>query len=87
MTLEVGAKLLAEGVRSEYINEQVYGFQPLKRLKLQQRLISSITVEAQGKIAIGFLTSEDLASSIKEALIYTDILGSDHCPVGLEIEV
>lgn len=62
LTLEVGAKLLAEGVRSEYINEQVYGSQPLKRLKLQQRLISSITVEAQGKIAIGFLTSEDFAA-------------------------
>lgn len=62
LTLEVGAKLLAEGVRSEYINEQVYGSQPLKRLKLQQRLISSISVENNGKIAIGLLTSDDFAA-------------------------
>lgn len=62
LTLEIGAKLLAEGVRSEYINEQVYGSQPLKRIKLQQRLISSISVENNGKIAIGLLTSEDFAA-------------------------
>lgn len=34
-----------------------------------------------------FLTSEDLATKIKDSMIYTDILGSDHCPVGIEIEV
>lgn len=30
-----------------------------------------------------FLTSNDLKDKIKDAYIYTDILGSDHCPVGL----
>jgi len=30
-----------------------------------------------------FLTSEDLKDKIKDAYIYTDIMGSDHCPVGL----
>lgn len=30
-----------------------------------------------------FLTSEDLKEKIQETYIYTDILGSDHCPVGL----
>ena len=29
----------------------------------------------------------DINSKIKEAYIYSDIYGSDHCPVGLEIEI
>lgn len=33
-----------------------------------------------------FLTSESLNNSLKDAIIYKDILGSDHCPVGLIIE-
>ena len=30
-----------------------------------------------------FLTSERMKESIEDAVIYADILGSDHCPVGL----
>lgn len=33
-----------------------------------------------------FLISERLKDSLKDALIYKDILGSDHCPVGLILE-
>lgn len=33
-----------------------------------------------------FLVSARLNSHIKEAMIYNDIMGSDHCPVGLEID-
>lgn len=33
-----------------------------------------------------FLTSKSLNDSLKDALIYKDIFGSDHCPVGLMIE-
>lgn len=33
-----------------------------------------------------FLTSKSLNDSLKDAVIYKDILGSDHCPVGLIIE-
>lgn len=33
-----------------------------------------------------FLTSASLNTSLKDALIYRDIMGSDHCPVGLIIE-
>jgi exodeoxyribonuclease-3 len=32
-----------------------------------------------------FLTSERLRGQIAQARIYSDILGSDHCPVGLEL--
>ncbi len=32
-----------------------------------------------------FLVSDSLKEKIKEAKIYSEILGSDHCPVGLEI--
>ena len=33
-----------------------------------------------------FLTSSNLKDYIKDAYIYTEIMGSDHCPVGLELE-
>jgi len=34
-----------------------------------------------------FITSKSLESNIQEAYIYDEILGSDHCPVGLEIKL
>ena len=34
-----------------------------------------------------FITSKDIEKNIKEAKIYTQILGSDHCTIGLEIEL
>ena len=34
-----------------------------------------------------FIVSEKIASKIKEAHIFSEIYGSDHCPVGLEIEI
>lgn len=34
-----------------------------------------------------FLTSDRVKDNIKEAKIHTDIFGSDHCPVSLEIEI
>ena len=34
-----------------------------------------------------FIVSEDIKDKIKEASIYSEIMGSDHCPVGLEIEL
>ena len=34
-----------------------------------------------------FITSNDISKNIKEAIIYDDILGSDHCPIGLEIDI
>jgi exodeoxyribonuclease-3 len=33
-----------------------------------------------------FVISEELAGSFKDAVIYADIYGSDHCPVGLEVD-
>ncbi|WP_311517313.1 exodeoxyribonuclease III [uncultured Megasphaera sp.] len=30
-----------------------------------------------------FITSQDLTNRLQNAFIYTDIMGSDHCPVGL----
>ena len=32
-----------------------------------------------------FIVSNDIQKQIKEAAIYPEILGSDHCPVGIEI--
>ncbi len=33
-----------------------------------------------------FIVDEAFMSSVKNSLIYTDVLGSDHCPIGLVIE-
>ncbi len=33
-----------------------------------------------------FLTSQELKEKLKDAKIHSDILGSDHCPVELDIE-
>ena len=34
-----------------------------------------------------FVVSEDIADKMKKAEIHSDVLGSDHCPVELEIEI
>ena len=34
-----------------------------------------------------FLTSDRIAKDIQQAIIYTEVYGSDHCPVGLEINI
>ena len=34
-----------------------------------------------------FLVSEDIKTQIKESKIHQEILGSDHCPVELEIDI
>ena len=34
-----------------------------------------------------FVVSKDIKEKIKDAYIYKDIYGSDHCPVGIEIEI
>lgn len=34
-----------------------------------------------------FIVSKDIKTKIKEATIYPEIMGSDHCPVGLDIEI
>ncbi len=32
-----------------------------------------------------FIVSEDIKKDIKDAKIYSEVMGSDHCPIGLEI--
>ena len=34
-----------------------------------------------------FLVSESLAPKVASACIYDEVYGSDHCPVGLELEL
>lgn len=34
-----------------------------------------------------FIVSDSIKDKIKESTIYSDIMGSDHCPVGIEIEM
>lgn len=34
-----------------------------------------------------FITSQSIKDNIKDAIIYPEIYGSDHCPVGLELDI
>lgn len=34
-----------------------------------------------------FVVSERIKEQMKDALIYKEVMGSDHCPVGLEIDI
>ena len=34
-----------------------------------------------------FITSKSIENKVQQATIYSDIMGSDHCPVGLEINL
>ncbi len=34
-----------------------------------------------------FLASEDLKNKIKDAFILPEVLGSDHCPVGIDLAI
>lgn len=34
-----------------------------------------------------FVVSNRILDKVKESRIYTDVMGSDHCPVGIEIEI
>lgn len=34
-----------------------------------------------------WIVSDDLIDSVKDVYIWTDIMGSDHCPVGIDIEL
>ena len=34
-----------------------------------------------------FVVSDRLMPKVKDSVIYTDIMGSDHCPVGIEVEL
>lgn len=34
-----------------------------------------------------FLISDNLKEKLQDAMIYSDILGSDHCPIGIEIDI
>ena len=46
---------------------------------------AGFTDEERGKMS-ELLVSNRLQAQIKEAMIYSEILGSDHCPVGLELK-
>ena len=43
--------------------------------------------ENQGFRIDYFLVSESIMKYVKDSNIYSDILGSDHCPIGIEIEI
>ena len=34
-----------------------------------------------------FITSESIIDKVSDAVIYSDVLGSDHCPIGIDIKL
>jgi exodeoxyribonuclease-3 len=34
-----------------------------------------------------FIVSDRLRDSLRDAVIYADVMGSDHCPVGLMLDI
>ena len=34
-----------------------------------------------------FCLSQSLKDNLKKSFIYSDVLGSDHCPIGIQIEL
>lgn len=43
--------------------------------------------ETQGWRIDYFMASESLKDRLKDAKIHTEVMGSDHCPVELDIEI
>ena len=61
-TMRAAAELLALGARTQLLSECVYGAFPLRRLRLQKRLLASLRVLAGGAVAVCSLAPEDYAS-------------------------
>ena len=61
-TMRAAAELLALGVRTQELSERVYGAFPLRRLRLQRRLLESLRTLAGGAVAICSLSPEDYAA-------------------------
>ena len=60
-TMRAAAELLASGVRTQLLSERIYGAQPLRRLRLQNRLLSSLRTLAGGAVAVCSLSPGDYA--------------------------
>ena len=61
-TMRAAAALLARGVRTQALSECIWGSQPLRRLRLQRRLLASLRTLAGGAVAVCSLSPEDYAA-------------------------
>ena len=69
-------------------NRGAAGFSDQERGKLDELLAAGFTDSFRClHPADYFLVSDRVAPNIKEAGILMDIMGSDHCPVSLDIEI
>jgi len=58
-TLRCAAALVERGVRTSFVNDQVYGNIPERRLRLQARAIESLERSQDGRVAMIYLTQVD----------------------------
>lgn len=61
-TMRAAAELLALGVRTNRLAECVYGAFPLRRLRLQKRLLGTLRTSAGGAVAVCSLSPDDYAA-------------------------
>lgn len=61
-TFQMAGKLVAAGARFVYWNERIFCENPIRRLRLQQRLLAHLEVTESGRVAIAQLGAEDYAS-------------------------
>lgn len=61
-TMRAAAELLERGVRTQWLSECVYGAFPLRRLRLQRRLLGTLRTLAGGAVAVCTLAPEDYAA-------------------------
>lgn len=61
-TLQASALLVSLGVRTSLLADDIYGSVPLRRLRLQNRFLSSLDVFAGGRASMGVLTPADYAA-------------------------
>lgn len=61
-TMRAAAALLARGVRTQFLSERIWGAFPLRRLRLQARLLRSLQVLGGGAVAVCSLAAEDYAA-------------------------
>lgn len=62
-TLRCAADLLRHGVRTAWLNDQLYGQFDFKVLRLRQRAYDSLELWCEGRVAVASLTREDFAAT------------------------
>ena len=76
---------MTELLESGFIDTYRY-YNPLKELYTWWSYMGKARMNNIGWRIDYFLVSKDIIDRIKNTFIYTDVMGSDHCPIGIDYE-